>query len=538
MGWDKERSEERVKNNDFSDLEVNVQDLTRSMNLQKLAKKDVRRAMGVHLYVDVPNFHLAVSDAGNDLQKQRKIIRAADTLRRIQGQLMLDDDVIDIQRQTVRAHGLVAKPYDAAESKKDAGRAKKAVIHAITQNTYVLDVFNSVFSDVRDFDSAVGLADGSSLVCNLGKSGKRELISLGSCANVAAKIISRRDTITITESMFDLLPSCLQEHFEESDEVAGHLTFKATGLRWSRNADLADELKVHWDEEHWRSESESHRDKLPLSDITITDATTLIDVSKLTAKNSKRTEAVAFYADLDGFTRYVQEAETDDKVISLVRQSHMIRSEFHSVVESDFNGLVLQHRGDCILGIVHLPADGSKHDSRCQDEVDVAIGIQSSMENVLNEHLGDRKNIHVAVGIDVGKAIVTRLGKHGQRITICFGRESTEAERLQELSAAKQIRISSEAYDQLDDDDLRDEFTKSGKAYVATGLTFGKLDEKQEASAAKADELKAEARDGRIRVTTKACEATERSVASKPWNSTGISKRPTIGNQHNHQERS
>ncbi|TWU16694.1 adenylate/guanylate cyclase domain-containing protein [Allorhodopirellula heiligendammensis] len=154
------------------------------------------------------------------------------------------------------------------------------------------------------------------------------------------------------------------------------------------------------------------------------------------------------------------------------------------------------------------------------------FGIQSSMEDVLNEHLGDRTNIHVAVGVDVGKAIVTRLGVHGQRITMCFGRESTEAERLQRISVAKQIRISAEVYDELDDDDLRDEFTKSGKAYVATGLTFGKLDDKQEESAAKADLLRAEARDGRVLVTTKASEATERGVATKPWSKAGVSKNP------------
>lgn len=538
MGWDKERSEKRVKSNDFSDLDVNVKDLTRSMDLQNLATKDVRRAEGIHLYVDVPNFHLAVSDAGDDLQKQRKVIRAADVLRRIQGQLMLNDDVIDIQRQTVRAHGLVAKPYDGTNTKKEADRAKQAVIHAITQNTYVLDVFNSEFDDVRNFDSSVGLADGSSLICNLGKAGKRELISLGNCANVAAKIISGRDTIVITESMFVLLPSSLQEHFEKSDEVAGHLTYKATGLRWSKNADLADELKVDWDEEYWHSETKSHRKELLLDKITITDATKLIDVSKLTAKNSKRTQAVAFYADLDGFTQYVQEAETDDKVKSLVRQFHMIRSEFHSVVESDFDGLVLQHRGDCILGIVHLPVGQSNHDSRCQDAVDVAIGIQSSMEDVLNEHLGDRKDIHVAVGVDVGKVIVTRLGAQGQRITMCFGRESTEAERLQRISAAKQIRISADIYDELDDDDLRDEFTKSGKAYVATGLTFGKLDVKQEESAAKANQLRAEARNGRIRVTTKASDATERSVATKPWRKTGVSTNPANTDNEIKSERS
>lgn len=520
MTWNEKRSRERVKNNDFSDLELNVKNLARSMDFTKLGKKDVRRAEGVHLYVDVPNFHMAVKDAGNDKQKQRKLVRASSVLRRIQGSLMSDGDVGDIQRQTVRAHGLVFKPYDGKDESKEADRAKQAVIHAITQNTYVLDVFNDVFSDVRNFSSAVGLASGTSYICNIGKNGKRELISLGTCANLAAKIISGRDSITITSEMYDVLPECLQKQFLKDKKVSEVQTYRATGIRWSKNTDLAEKLGIDWDEAKWKKETETHRDNLPLDDIKISEANTLIDVSKLTERNCKRTEAVTFYADLDGFTRYVHEAETDDKVISLVRQFHMIRTEFHTVVESDYDGLSLQHRGDCILGIVHLPSGTGNHNKRCQDAVDMATGLQSSMEHVLNEHLTDREDIHVAIGMDVGKVIVSRLGKQGSRITINFGPEVTEAERLQVLSEAKQTRISSEIYNQLDDEDVIEEFTKRGNAYVATNLTFPKLDEKKEEKAAEAGTLSSKVQNGHIKVKIDSKTADNSSWhSSKPWSS-------------------
>lgn len=511
MAWNEKRSKERVKANDFSDFDLNVQDLARTMDFTNLGRKDVRRAKGVHLYVDVPNFHRAVEDAGNDLQKQRKLLRASSVLRRVQGELMGQDDVGDIQRQTVRAHGLVYRPYDSDENPKDGNRAKLAVAHAITHNTYVLEIFNDVFDDVRDFSSAVGLSSGTSYLANVGKTGKRELISLGTCANLAAKIIGGRDTITITSEMYDVLPDFLQEFFAKDEEVAGVQTYRATGLRWTAYPELAKRLGVVWKPDVWRKRTEEHRDALPLSEIEISEATVLIDVSNLSERNCKRTVAVAFYADLDGFTRYVQEAETDEKVVSLIRQFHMIRSEFHSIVETDYDGLVLQHRGDCILGILHLPSGQSNHADRCQDAVDLAIGLQSSMEHVLNEHLTDRKDIHVAIGMDVGKTIVTRLGKKGERITICFGPEVTEAERLQYISSAKQIRIAAEVYDQLEDEDVKDEFVKRGSAYVATGLTFPKLDEKKEEKAAEAGSLGTSVNEGQVRVTTAA------TVAAKPW---------------------
>ena len=92
MGWNEERSRQRVKDSDFHDFEVDVQDLRRTMDFRNLGTKDVRRAEGVHLYVDVPGFHGAVADAGNDKQKQKKLVRAASVLRKVQRDLMDADD--------------------------------------------------------------------------------------------------------------------------------------------------------------------------------------------------------------------------------------------------------------------------------------------------------------------------------------------------------------------------------------------------------------------------------------------------------------
>lgn len=504
MSWNEQRSKQRVKDNDFHDFEVDVQNLRRAMDFHNLGTKDVRRVEAVHMYVDVPNFHLAVDDAGNDKQKQRKLVRAASILRKVQGDLLKEDEIGDIQRQTVRLHALAYKPYDSDDESHESDRVEQAVTHAITHNTYVLEVFNEMFKDVRNFSSAVGLASGTSYIANIGKHGNRELISLGSCANLAAKILGGRDTITVTSAMYDLLPDSLKKHFQKASEIAGVQTYQATGLRWSNHPELASELGVMWDEEKWRKKTEEHKNELPLDEIEISDATVLIDVKTLTERNCKRTAAVTFYADLDGFTRYVQEAESDENVVSLIRQFHMIRAEFHAVIESDYEGLVLQHRGDCILGILHLPCWDDKHEKRCQKAVDIAIALQSSIEHVLNEHLKDRKDIHVAVGLDVGKAFVTRLGKKGRRVSICFGPEVSNAERLQQSAAAKQIRISSEVYDQLDDEDLENEFTKKGVSYVASDLTFPKLDQKKEEKAAQNGSLEAVVEKSVVRVTSNA----------------------------------
>jgi class 3 adenylate cyclase len=512
MAWNEERSRERVEQNDFADFDVNVQDLSRTMDFGNLGTKDVRRVVGCHIYADIPNFHDAVVEAGDDQQKQRKLIRAASVLRRIQGNLLEGDEIGGIQRQSVRLHGLNFRPYD-----DQAARAKRAVIFGITVNSYVYDAFNDVFSDVTDFHSAVGVASGTSYVANIGRRGNRELISLGSCANRAAKVLADGDTVRVTKDVYDDLPDCLKEHFKKSGIVAGVQTYQATGVRWGKYPELAEELGVNFDEDAWRDRTEKAREALPLSEIEISDATVLIDVEKLTERNCKRTSGLPLYADLSGFTRYVQQAENDDEVVSLVRQFHMIRTEFHSVVESDYDGLVLQHQGDCIFGIVHMPCGADRLGERCQQATDVAVALQSSMEHVLNEHLQDKHDIHVAVGVDVGKTLVTRLGKQGKRVVICLGPKVTGAERLQLQSGGQQIRISETVYDSLEDEDMKAEFKEDGDSYLAKKLTFPVLDEAKEEKAAEDGSLGATVEEGSIRVTTAATTASRPWRTSKPW---------------------
>ena len=511
MSWNEERSRERVKSNDFKDYEINVSDLSTSRDFRTLGTKEVRRVNGVHIYADIPNFHEAVGDTGNDKQKQRKLVRAASVLRKIQRDLLEHDDIGDIQRQSARIHSLNYKPYD-----DQAERAKRAVIYAITYNSYVHDVFNDVFSDVRNFESAIGAASGTTYVANIGRRGNRELISLGSAANLGAKVLSAGDTITITKDVYDNLPKCLQGHFKKAGIISAAQAYQATSLRWAQQPELADELDIQFDEEKWKQKTEEYRDVLALSDINITDATTLIDVSQLTEKNCKRTSSVALFVDLDGFTKYVQQAENDDTVISLIRQFHMIRSEFHAVVESDYDGLVLQHQGDGLFGIVHMPCGSSRFDKRCQDAVDVAIGLQSSMDHVLNEHLLDREDIHVAVGMDVGDVLVSRLGKKGNRIVIAFGIAVTRAEKLQQQSAAQQIRQTEPIYDELDDD-IKEEFKKHGDSFVAKRLTFRRLDEINEEQAAENNSLAALVEDNRIVIATSSQTDNRNWQSSKPW---------------------
>ncbi len=411
--------------------------------------------------------------------------------------------------QAVRLHAFCYRPYDNEEK-----RALRAVCAAISLNSYVHGVFNDVFETVRDFETSSGIDEGAFLIANIGFRGERERISLGSCANVAAKIIHGHNTLTITETVYDHLPECLQEQFEDSGTRAGVQTYEATGLHWKNHPDLADELGVIFNNDKWKRRTEEYRDALPLSDIEIEGADVLIDVELLSERKNKRTEAIVLYVDLDGFTQHVRDAEDDEDVASLVRIFKMIRREFHCVVEKeDYDGLVLQHQGDCVLGVMHLPAgdDDKGRDRRRRKAVDIAIGLQSSMKHALNERLRDREDIHVAVGLAVGNILVTRLGKKGKREVVCLGPAVDAAQKLQRKTDGEQIRISEEVYEALNDETVKAQFTKENSSYVATGLTFPKLDRLREEEASKAGKLGASVSGERVRISTSG------SGQSKPW---------------------
>ena len=276
-------------------------------------------------------------------------------------------------------------------------------------------------------------------------------------------------------------------------------------------------LGVQFDVERLKKRTEEYRDALPLADMELGEAHVLIDLDTLSERTSKRTSAVVLYADLDGFTRYVQAAERDEDVVSLVRVLHMIRAELHAVVEQDYPGLVLQHQGDRLFAIVHMPP-GDRFDKRCANGLAIATGLQSSMEHVLNSYLQDRKDIHLAVGVDVGTVLVTRLGKKGAREVVCLGPQVTSAEGLQLRSAGREIRISKALYEAIDDETLKRQFVKDDQeAYVAKGLTFPKLDELEEAEAARAGMLAAEASTQRLKIEVPGSHRPTYRVSSKPW---------------------
>lgn len=511
MAWDYQRAKQRVEKADFANYEINIQPLSKSMDFNNLGTHDVRRVEGANLYFDVSNYSQLIESVGNDQQKIKKVIRAISVLRRLYtDQILPMHDAARIQMQGARLHAICYKPYD-----NESARLTLAVYAAVSLATYVKRVFNPLFEVLGPMKVRAGIDSGPFLIANIGRTGNRELICIGDSANIAAKILGDSDSIAITSQVYAQLPDALKKHFVSGGNKVGTEVFVAKGLTWCDAPDTAKDCKVEFDVDKLTKETESVRDSLPLDEIAYSDATERIDIDALSERNSKLVPSAICFADVDGFTQYIKKANSDDAIRSAIRVLHALRSELHAVTTVDNDGVVIQHQGDRLQSILHLPA-GDSEQKRCRRVVDMAIGLQSSMEHVLNDHFQSTVELHLAIGIDHGRIMVTRVGKKGDKDVLCLGPQVIAAEISQSQATGKVIRIPELVYQHLADE-IKAEFSKEGDSWVATNLTFPNLEKKRLDSAAEADTIGVNETHGRIGVVSRQRAQSQRATPGGPW---------------------
>ena len=224
---------------------------------------------------------------------------------------------------------------------------------------------------------------------------------------------------------------------------------------------------------------------MALNEIGYSSATERIDPARLGPRNNKRVLAASVFGDVVGFTARVDQALTLDDYRELIRDFHMIRKEMREVVVTDFGAVRIQYQGDRIQGLLHLPEDDTNAIAR--GAVDIGVGLQSSMEYVLNDHL--ESPLHLAVGIDMGTTLVSNLGIRGRRDVICVGNAPARASKYEDAVGAGELCISADVHDELDDE-VGSLFAYDAhlRAWIAKDLTQLKLDAIAEADLYKAGE--------------------------------------------------
>lgn len=469
MGWNREKVQQRIKDRDFKSSEVEVTKHAKEMDFSNLGPKEVREVLGSHIYLDIRNIDSLVEEAGNDKDKQRKLIRALNTLLRAQNSLFPDQQIIQVQ--SARLHIINFKPYE-----DKANICKSSIVAALNYISFIHDVFNDVFHELTGLSCSAGSSHGKFFVGNIGKKGDRELISLGSSANWGAKILNGSGTLNITEESYLVLPADLKAIFSK-EVFKDRVIYSSKILSWNEYPELKKNYACDYDPEALKSLIKDYKDSIALADIDITGTIQKLDFTLLSAKNTKRFHTVTLFCDLDGFTTYISEAEKNGTVKELVRLFHGVRCELQNVVE-DFDGVPVQHRGDCLIATFNLPVDDEKKHKKIENVIQAAVGLLSSMEE-LNKYFKDYPNLNLAIGIDGGMTIATKLGTNGDKDKILIGNSVTKAENLQQdQTSGNEVVMTKHQYDLLEVQTLKKYFKvlPSGD-FKAVGLATKLSDE-------------------------------------------------------------
>jgi len=470
MSWNYEKSVDRIQHHLDSMGDIEVKKLKREADLEKLlSETDCREIYEAHVYVEVSNFAGLASDETYSKEDYKRLVRSIHIYQREVSRIVESDEMFDglrVHFQGPRLHAHFYRPIDDEEE-----LASSAVLLQLVLKDFVENVFNPAFPDYESFTIAGGADIGNTIGTKNGSRGDRELLFVGSAANRAAKTVSSSGRYGLTGDLYDTLPDDLKAVCAEVEE----------GLHRIKpvSRELLDQLllerDIAWDRDESAKRIEEDKKKFPLKDISYSSARELIDLDSLSIYDNKRVLAASVFADISGFTAYVDEAETEEDQKAALRVFHAIRKEFAAVVKSDYEGLRIQFQGDRMQALFHLPEDDEE--GIVAEAVEAAVGLQSSIEHAVKDVLPEAEDLGLAIGVDIGTTLVSKLGTRGHRDRICIGTPVENASELEERSKGGRIAITSDTYKALPAN-LREHFSyDSGvRCYAADGLTMDKLD--------------------------------------------------------------
>ena len=469
MSWDYQRSLQRIQQhlNNMGGIEVSK--LTREADLEQLlTETNCRDIYGAHVYVNISNFARLAAETDGYYAKDdyKRLIQGVHIYQRAVTHIVEGFGGLFVHFQGPKLHALYYRPI---ENSKEL--AAHAVLLQLVIKDFVQNVFNPAFPHYQNFAIAGGADLGSVIGTSNGINGDRELLFLGAPANYAAKIIDTAGHLRLTQRIYDALSNDLKRICAD---VGGGL-YQVIPIK---SADLDALLKAHgliWRRDVSARNIEDDKRRFPLKDIAYSSAEVPIDLDALSITNNKRVLATSIFADVSGFTKYIDAAQSAPEKITALRVLHAVRKELARVIKYDFGGLRIQYQGDRVQGLFHLPQDNEA--AIAKKAVETAVGLQSSMEQTLKACLPEASTLRLAVGVDMGITLVSKLGARGQRDRICLGEAVEDAARYEEHCTGGQIGVSKRIHDALPDC-LRNHFTYSiaAQCFVATDLTVDKVE--------------------------------------------------------------
>ena len=416
--------------------------------LVKIPRNRAITTHSVHVYANLIDFNSVLTDAGRETEASHR--RALEFLHAHYSACDALIDEFDLQRvdfHSSRLHAVVLTPEGRDQEQE---RAKKAFAFSAAFREMVAQLGR----DYPEFVTAVriGVDSGPAVAIDNGKAGEAEPLFIGSPANHAAKLadgeeagifpsprvralLSQADSWDITRPV---AKSVEYGVLTEDVAIAG-ATLRADVRLERAYASLKEDIaqrRSSFSDAVFRF----HHKEPPLKSI---------DFAEHPPSNAIRMPLASIFADIDGFTAYVDNALRTGRVAEAVANLHVMRAEMAAVLRDDFGGRKVRFIGDCIHGLV---AEGSARDTNTMDTIRMAVkaagGIRSSFE-LCQTMLPGVTNLGLAVGIDFGETPICRIGLRGAfSVRSATSRATCVSEGEQRRCAGDETAIGEHAYKQ------------------------------------------------------------------------------------------
>ena len=469
MSWSRSRSEERIRKFRDESPEVKVeryadQYMPRIAQLREMAKAQGRPLPDnpplfdlpngaavlvetVQVYVRLLNYDDFRLDGGTETPESHA--RGLAVLHTLYGAADRVVEGVGAQRvdyHGARLHAVVIEPRGQSSISARVAAGLKLAEEMIALAT--LGGRQFIGDDMLHF--RVGIDLGPCVAINSGRSDEREPMFIGPAANHAAKLAAGKDEgIYLSDrvrAVFGLRRTATLAEERAIAATAGEL-----GALRSSAFDLDGRVPVTARLDEWIDEVREkpaglisprdfkfHQHTPPLRSI---------DYASLSPSRSIRMPMAAIFADLDGYTAYIDHCMATGSLDKAVQLLHVLRSEFNAVVQSDFGGRKVRFIGDCILGIL---AEGSTSEVDITQTVTRAAlcaGALRSSFDLCGTIMAEAQKLGLAIGFETGPTPVSRIGIRGERsVRVVTSLAVRESEASQCECMGHQTRIGPNAY--------------------------------------------------------------------------------------------
>lgn len=418
--------------------------------LYELSKGRAVVVDAVHVYVALVNYDDYRMEALRETEASH-----AKALKFLHLHYSACDRAIDSSpAQRVDYHG--GRMHAVVVAEGEGGVTEETVSNALAfvrDLRYVADQANKELAG-GDFEARfrIGVDAGRCVAINNGTGHEQEPMFLGSPANHAAKLADGDEPGIF---LSDRVRAAIGQPELGGQFEAQFQMDEATYGRLVASRDIREGIELSFDQrprsldgviEQWRTEIQSrtapdptdpnflfHYKRPPLSEI---------EFEEVSPSKSIRMPLASIYADLSGYTDYIDSAIEHGMIAEAVKALHVIREEFQNVVHDDFGGRKVRFIGDCIHAL-HAEGDHKETDSSktILEAAKCAGAIRSSFE-LCKAALNGVEELGLAIGLEFGQTPISKIGIQGDRsVRVASSKATSVSEAMQKACDHNETRF-------------------------------------------------------------------------------------------------